>query len=231
MNKEQLLSLESLSQEQDSLSIVDMKDKKPRTLLWGYTCDRSSFHVYIDDDRLHRLIYNHDQETLSYASGSIATTDLTPNKRLYPEACDFSFCLTLRSKGLHLPFTTFRGDRKSADFYGLKKGDLNPIRKDLKVCRQLNEALQNSIAHYHKKDTGIHGTEIYSHDIVTAQINSINQYFLAFMQGEDASKKIIRNIENTQDYFESQSSMPELSKIILEFRSVLRDTPPPQTVN
>ncbi|WP_316207486.1 hypothetical protein [Bradyrhizobium sp. SZCCHNR3118] len=34
-------------------------------------------------------------------------SSLVPNKRLYPEACDFDFCMKLAALGVHLPFTTY----------------------------------------------------------------------------------------------------------------------------
>jgi hypothetical protein len=32
---------------------------------------------------------------------------LIPNKRLYPEACDFVFCFELAKREIALPFTTY----------------------------------------------------------------------------------------------------------------------------
>lgn len=33
--------------------------------------------------------------------------DYVPDKRLYPERCDYNFCLLLKERGVHLPFTTW----------------------------------------------------------------------------------------------------------------------------
>ena len=33
--------------------------------------------------------------------------DYVPDKRLYPEKCDYHFCKLLKEKGIDLPFTTF----------------------------------------------------------------------------------------------------------------------------
>jgi hypothetical protein len=80
-----------------------------RTLLYGYDCDRRSWHVYQKDGHIHRAIYItsnrlpevHDQNC------ELDAETLVPNKRLYPEACDFEFCLKLKALGIPLPFTTY----------------------------------------------------------------------------------------------------------------------------
>lgn len=44
--------------------------------------------------------------------------DYIPDKRLYPERCDYAFCKLLKRKGLYLPFTAFKDDVPKLDFYG-----------------------------------------------------------------------------------------------------------------
>lgn len=91
-----------------------------RTLLWGYDTDRNSWHVYNTDAGLiHRLIYRGDRaakhETMFSSLG-----ELVPDKRLYPEACDYDFCRHLVNQGIHLPFTGFDHSRPVSTFYGAK---------------------------------------------------------------------------------------------------------------
>ncbi|MCA1379476.1 hypothetical protein I6F34_01405 [Bradyrhizobium sp. BRP05] len=84
-----------------------------RTLLYGYDCDRATWHIYQKDGELHRVIYRPSDldsrtkpEVHDHGPALDAET-LSPNKRLYPEACDFDFCAKLKALGVHLSFTTY----------------------------------------------------------------------------------------------------------------------------
>lgn len=84
-----------------------LSDKTPRTLLLGYTCERETWHVYLGADRaLHRVVYS-DSMLLSHTTKFERDEDLIPDKRLYPEACDFETCRILAGMSVSLPFTTF----------------------------------------------------------------------------------------------------------------------------
>lgn len=99
--------------------VSQLDDTADRTLLWGYTGDRYSFHVYIKDGTLHRVIYTR-KELIDYISGdSIEAPLLVPNKRTYPEACDFDFCMKLEVMLDHgITFTTYHEKRVPAQFHG-----------------------------------------------------------------------------------------------------------------
>ena len=43
--------------------------------------------------------------------------DFVPDKRLYPERCDYNFCRLLKEKGIHLPFTTWDDTFAISDTY------------------------------------------------------------------------------------------------------------------
>lgn len=125
-----------------TISISDLEYKENRTLLWGYTCDRSSWHVYLLYGEIYHLCYdivnqaspsngiiNNDKSNpldqwhflinTKATSYNLDQHPLTPNKRLYPEACDYEFCLRLKERGIHLPFTNFNEKRPTKPFYGL----------------------------------------------------------------------------------------------------------------
>lgn len=89
-----------------------------RTLIWGYDCDRRSFHVYLKDDLVHLVTYTGDDRELTAQTEFAEMGFLAPNKRLYPEACDYEFCEFLKSQGVHMSFTTMNPNRKKAQFYG-----------------------------------------------------------------------------------------------------------------
>jgi hypothetical protein len=83
-----------------------------RTLLYGYDVDRATWHLYVEDGEvlLHR--YRMEASILRinfrhavFPEGEIERL-VVPNKRLYPERCDFEFCQWARQmKHWHLPFT------------------------------------------------------------------------------------------------------------------------------
>jgi hypothetical protein len=107
---------------------ADELSPHPRTLIYGYTCDRDTFHVYLDvHDLIHIVVYK--GKTLLYSSfgESVEARLCVPDKRLYPEACDFEMCTLLKTKDVELPFTIFNPDRPRSDFYGLKLDELNVI--------------------------------------------------------------------------------------------------------
>ncbi len=118
MTKEELDLLQETRQV-PTLSASLLKNQEDRTLLWGYTCERDSWHVYLENGCINLYVYAYpEKEVLLLTKGSYFPEELIPNKRLYPEACDFEFCQLLLSMGVALPFTTFNEDRKIQQFYG-----------------------------------------------------------------------------------------------------------------
>lgn len=97
---------------------------KDRTLLYGYTCENETFHVYLKDREIHVVAYFND-----YSSDTVKPKNMreikvetngnfVPDKRLYPEACDYHFCKLLKLRNIHLPFTNWNENRVKKDFYG-----------------------------------------------------------------------------------------------------------------
>jgi len=120
MNKEQYEQFQNEDADLHVVSLDDLADKNPRTLLYGYDVDRSTFHVYIDpvDGDIHVLKYVTTgpiaaeqvlvlKHTNGISGGVSSNDDFVPSKRLYPESCDMEFCQLLRRQGVSLPFTTF----------------------------------------------------------------------------------------------------------------------------
>jgi hypothetical protein len=100
-----------------------------RTLTLGYTCDGDSWHVYLQNDQIHLLIYNAVARRLLWhaASATWAVGDLIPDKRLYPESTNPAFARLLINRGQHLPFTSFDETRyarlEGAPFHGPTHAD------------------------------------------------------------------------------------------------------------
>ena len=96
------------------VTINKLKDKSDRTLLYGYTCERDTWHVYIKDGIIHTAIYKCKESLIERRVND--NFDYVPDKRLYPECCDYEFCTLLNEKGVNLPFTTWQ-DRKEVNYH------------------------------------------------------------------------------------------------------------------
>lgn len=107
--------------------IMELTDTTPRTLLYGYTCNRATQHVYLGQDQLiHVLLYAplHDSDgpgmggldflvlhhTSGLTGGQTYPQGYVPDKRVYPEYSDFEFCKLLEEAGAEISFGGFRDD-------------------------------------------------------------------------------------------------------------------------
>lgn len=108
------------------VSVDELKDKTPRTLIYGYTAERHTFHTYLEGDEIHVVVYGFENDLIYYRTSASGLTheDCVPRKRIYPEACDYEFCEILKSRGVYLPFTTWTEGRIPEQFYGACLEDL-----------------------------------------------------------------------------------------------------------
>ena len=112
------------------ISVEDLSNVKDRTLLYGYTFTRDIFHVYLKNGNIHAVIYDtiygylmsHPINMLELDIKS--NYDYVPDKRLYPEACDYEFCKLLKERNIDLPFVHFNKEREIKDFYGFTLEDI-----------------------------------------------------------------------------------------------------------
>ena len=131
MTKTELELIENIDKTKDKPICAD--DLKPflkdRTLLYGYTCDRRTFHVYIKGMKIYTVIYDNDYSGDKIKPKNIkeisvkSNYDYIPDKRLYPETCDYQFCKLLKNYDINLPFTGFNEERPVQDFYGFTLED------------------------------------------------------------------------------------------------------------
>lgn len=94
-----------------------------RTLLYGYDSIGDAWHIYQKDGEIHLLIFGFLLKRGQVCSKILkryekstefAVATLIPNRRLYPERCDFAFCYRVLDEGFHLPFAPFdEGARKT----------------------------------------------------------------------------------------------------------------------
>lgn len=130
MTHDQYLELQVLSAQPRVVCGHMLTDQTNRTLVYGYTCERHTFHVYLEQGELTRVIYDHDGLCLSVLKEihgqGIPVASCLPDKRAYPERCDNEFAQRLLSLGSMLPFTTWPKEPvEPAAFYGKKFQELS----------------------------------------------------------------------------------------------------------
>lgn len=130
MTLRELEVLENVDKIDELINTKDLLNAKDRTLLYGYTCTRETFHVYLKNNEIHTVIYNNDYSgdcTKPKDMRELAIKsnyDYVPDKRLYPETCDYEFCNLLKERGIRLPFTGFNEERPLRDYYGFTLEDM-----------------------------------------------------------------------------------------------------------
>lgn len=132
MNKDQFTQLQSAKPARKFiLGGADLLNKTPRTLLYGYTADSYFFHVYLDENGIiQKLVYAGATNPMLIVHETEARVDsnesYVPNKRLYPEMCDFTFCELLHARGVNLQFAAYNEERDlSKAFHGKTLAELH----------------------------------------------------------------------------------------------------------
>lgn len=131
MTKSELELLNVVGEDKERpISVLDLDPfLKDRTLLYGYTCNRDTFHVYIKAKKIHVIVYQNDYSQENVKPKNVREIHVTsnrnyvPDKRLYPERCDYRFCEMLMRRDIKLPFTAWTDDVEKKDFYGFTLED------------------------------------------------------------------------------------------------------------
>lgn len=124
MNFDEYNQLKEHPQIKFLISVHQLKNLSDRTLLFGCTQNKDSWHVYLQDKLIHIFLYEmyhltDHPATIRFKKNQIFDSrELVPDKRLYPECCDYEFCVLLKEQGIYLPFITWIKNRKLAQFYG-----------------------------------------------------------------------------------------------------------------
>lgn len=105
MKREELEKLKTEEKANIIITSDDLINQEDRTLLYGYTCERYTWHVYLMGGEIFTVVYDYGQEPREVAVST--NHDYVPDKRLHPERCDYEFCKLLKKMGVHLPFTTY----------------------------------------------------------------------------------------------------------------------------
>ena len=130
MTLKELELLRNADKIDELINAKDLLNNKDRTLLYGYTCTRETFHVYLKNNEIYTVMYNNDysvDRTKPKDMRELAIKsnyDYVPDKRLYPETCDYEFCKLLKERDISLPFTGYNEERPSQDYYGFTLEDI-----------------------------------------------------------------------------------------------------------
>lgn len=113
MNQTQFLSLPKFSSRQ-TIRVEELEDQSDRTLVYGYDSARSNFHVFLKAGKFYRMVYSNriEQDKMILGVDEVSPEDCLPDKRVYPESCDFEFCTILISRGHRPPFTQWDENRR-----------------------------------------------------------------------------------------------------------------------
>lgn len=108
-----------------SISAAELKDKTPRTLIYGHSqissesqeiCTR---HVYLDEVGLiNNLVYSSSRQVVSQViSEMFPFQALLPNRKAYPEKTDYEFAFLAKDKGVSVSYASYSPE-ESSQFYG-----------------------------------------------------------------------------------------------------------------
>lgn len=117
MTPEELTALQAFQPSTVIVKGQDLKNQENRTLIFGYTVERDTFHVYLHDGEIYTVIENkiHDNPRKSWDFRREVTEidvgqneNYVPSKRIYSERSDFEFCQLLMQGGIErLPLLQF----------------------------------------------------------------------------------------------------------------------------
>lgn len=118
MTFEEFQELRKVKEAPNMITLGHLKDVSDRTLVYGYTCKGDTFHLYLEGGYFNRFVYN-SQGLLSHeAYKRIEPWYAVPNKRVYPERCDYDFCKVLSSCRVDVPYTVFTKGVYERQYYG-----------------------------------------------------------------------------------------------------------------
>ena len=110
-------SLKKVKQDKPTIiTIEDLINRDDRTLLYGFTFNKDTWHVYLKNNEIYTVVYefNGRPQPIEVRTNE----DYIPDKRLYPERCDFEFCNLLKQKGFELPFYQWKDNVDFKIYYG-----------------------------------------------------------------------------------------------------------------
>lgn len=101
MKKEEFMELNKFEPD-ELITAESLTNQADRTLIYGYTCERDTFHVYLKEGEIHTIVYNGENVRVIDVC---VNRQYLPDKRIYAYACDYEFCRKLKEAGCTLFFT------------------------------------------------------------------------------------------------------------------------------
>ncbi|KWU19133.1 hypothetical protein [Burkholderia cenocepacia] len=127
MNKNQFKELQHRADRPVRLSASLLVNLEPRTLIYGATSKRDTFHVYLDEAKIQLVTYDGDGFLRKYQTElELEAADYEPGKYAYPEACDFEFAALLQQAGVDVNYLAYQ-DRAPAVFHGARLSELAQV--------------------------------------------------------------------------------------------------------
>lgn len=128
VNLSQFEALRAPLDPQTDMLHVDAIGRTDRTLVYGYTLERDTFHAYVCDGEIHVVTYDNGYDrkptqVISHLHGTqVAFEALVPSKRAYPNRTEYAFAVTMRAAGYPLTLTSWEAEPDRSDndpFWGL----------------------------------------------------------------------------------------------------------------
>jgi hypothetical protein len=94
-------------------------DGRDRTLLLGQTRNDLTWHIYLKDGQIWRLIYRGNNLVTVEHQKSFLAENLVPDWRVFPEATDHQMAQRLQALGTDVPYLKFDVTRR--DYYEEKE--------------------------------------------------------------------------------------------------------------
>lgn len=127
MNKEQMAILNNRVKTGRYISaneIINTIGRVETTLLYGYTIDRNTFHIYLKNGLIHKIIYNDVIDYMQRHRSDVRfiADQLVPSKRVYPGRTLFTFAkMLIDITGEQIPFTVWEHNLDEKDY--VKEGN------------------------------------------------------------------------------------------------------------
>lgn len=129
MTRKEFENLKNIEKETPiKIKVSDLKNKEDRTLIYGYDLDRRDFHLYLKNEKFYLINGNEIDYFFLQDLEEISKYSCIPNKRIYPEICDYEFCKLLKEKGVNFSFTVYKENFDERKIYGLTIEDLKNVK-------------------------------------------------------------------------------------------------------
>lgn len=114
MNREELEEVNALASAPPMALADSLRPEVDRTLMYGYTCDRDTVHVYMHNGMIHILYYNSSGKVAHRSAPQFGLELLVPEKRAYPENADPALAKMLALAQVPIDYLPFDDERYMA---------------------------------------------------------------------------------------------------------------------